>query len=248
MAWRRLAAAGERACLAPRTLYALAEAIVAYIDELSADSIEGYAREQAAAAGALQRRRQRLAALLVQEPPAAAAAVEAAAADAAWRLPRVLSALVVEADDVDARDTGGAPAEQADRLALRLGPEALVAQVAPYVVAVVPAPALRSELDAAVSASALSADERAALDAAHAEVLAAEEEVIGRRRVSANVVSTRSSARRKILPFTVWKSGLRNSWVCRRNRLPKNPVTWARFRSPYGLMRLARSATPRASP
>jgi hypothetical protein len=39
VAWRRLAAAGERAGLPPRTLYALAEAIFAYIDELSADSI-----------------------------------------------------------------------------------------------------------------------------------------------------------------------------------------------------------------
>ena len=51
VAWRRFAAAGERAGLPPHTLYALAEAIFAYIDELSADSIEGYAREQAAAAG-----------------------------------------------------------------------------------------------------------------------------------------------------------------------------------------------------
>jgi sugar diacid utilization regulator len=41
-------------------------------------------------------------------------------------------------------------AEQADRLAVRLGPEALVAHVAPYVVAILPAPAVRSELDAAV--------------------------------------------------------------------------------------------------
>ena len=99
VAWRRLAAAGERAGLSPRTLYTLAEAIFAYIDELSADSIEGYAREQAAAAGALQRRRQRLAALLVQEPPPPPATVEAAAASAGWRLPRSLAALVVEAED-----------------------------------------------------------------------------------------------------------------------------------------------------
>ena len=141
VAWRRLAAAGERAGLHPHTLYALAEAIFAYIDELSADSIEGYAREQAAAAGALQRRRQRLAALLVQEPPATPAAVEAAAANAAWRLPRSLAALVV-----DAEGSG----EQADRLALRLGPEALVVHVAPFIVALVPAAGRRSELEAAV--------------------------------------------------------------------------------------------------
>ena len=115
VAWRRLAAAGERAGLDPRTLYTLAEAIFAYIDELSADSIEGYAREQAAAAGALHRRRQRLAALLVQDPPAAPATVEAAAANAAWRLPRRLAALVVEAEE-EHTEGGAAPGEQADRL------------------------------------------------------------------------------------------------------------------------------------
>jgi hypothetical protein len=142
VAWRRLAAAGERAGLPPRTLYALAEAIFAYIDELSGDSIEGYAREQAAAAGALQRHRQRLAALLVQEPPPAPAVVEAAAATAAWRLPRELSALVVEAEEP--------AAEHADRLALRLGAEALGAHVAPHVVAILPAPIRRRELEAAV--------------------------------------------------------------------------------------------------
>src|SRR5215211_6196987 len=125
VAWRRLAAAGERAGLSPRTLYTLAEAIFAYIDELSADSIEGYAREQAAAAGALQRRRQRLTALLVQDPPAAPATVETAASNAAWRLPRSLAALVVEAEGE--QPGGGAPGEQADRLGVRLGPEALVA-------------------------------------------------------------------------------------------------------------------------
>jgi lambda repressor-like predicted transcriptional regulator len=148
VAWRRLAAAGERAGLSPRTLYTLAEAIFAYIDELSADSIEGYAREQAAVAGALQRRRQRLAALLVQEPPAAPATAEAAAANAGWRLPRSLSVLVVEADG---------SSEGADRLALRLGPEAIVAHLPPLNVALLPAPVRRSELEAAVR------DRRAAL-------------------------------------------------------------------------------------
>jgi hypothetical protein len=141
VAWRRLAAAGERAGLSPRTLYTLAEAIFAYIDELSADSIEGYAREQAAAAGALQRRRQRLAALLVQDPPAAPATVEAAASNAGWRLPRSLCVLVVESDD---------SSEGAERLAVRLGPEALVTHQPPLNVALVPAPARTEELEAAV--------------------------------------------------------------------------------------------------
>jgi PucR C-terminal helix-turn-helix domain len=148
VAWRRLAAAGERAGLSPRTLYTLAEAIFAYIDELSADSIEGYAREQAAAAGVLQRRRQRLAALLVQDPPAAPATVEAAASNAAWRLPRSVAVLVVESDE---------SSEGAERLAVRLGPDALVAHLPPLNVALVPAPARRNELEAAVR------DRRAAL-------------------------------------------------------------------------------------
>src|SRR5215210_2269487 len=118
VAWRRLAAAGESAGLEPSTLYLLAESIFAYIDELSGDSIEGYAREQAAAAGELQRRRRRLAGLLLQDPPADRAAVQAAAADAGWALPRTLAALALEGDG-------------ADRLAARFGGEALVVPAAP---------------------------------------------------------------------------------------------------------------------
>ena len=41
VAWRRFAAAGVRAGLAPDTLYSLAESIFAYIDVLSAESAEG---------------------------------------------------------------------------------------------------------------------------------------------------------------------------------------------------------------
>ena len=107
VAWRRLAAAGEAAGLDPRTLYLLAESIFAYIDELSAESIEGYAREQAAAAGEQQRMRRRLATLLLQEdPPADGAAIETAAADAGWRLPRTLAALAAR---IEARPPGPPP-------------------------------------------------------------------------------------------------------------------------------------------
>jgi len=144
VAWRSLAAAGERAGLQPRTLYVLAESIFAYIDELSGDSIEGYAREQAAAAGALQRRRRRLAGLLLQDPPADSAAVEAAAVDAGWSLPRTLAALAVEG-------------EGADRVAARLGGEALVAPAGPtpeLLCAFVPdpeAPGRRGQLESALA-------------------------------------------------------------------------------------------------
>src|SRR4051794_6978303 len=56
VAWRRLARAGTTAGVEPETMNLLAEAIFAYIDELSAESAEGYAQAQALAAGARQRR------------------------------------------------------------------------------------------------------------------------------------------------------------------------------------------------
>src|SRR4051794_40021609 len=85
VAWRRLAALGLEAGLAPETLVLLAEAIFAYVDELSAESAEGFAREQAELAGELERRRRALAELLVATPAPDAAAIAAAAEAAHWR-------------------------------------------------------------------------------------------------------------------------------------------------------------------
>src|SRR4051812_46528279 len=59
VAWRRLSGVGLRAGLAPEVLCSLADAIFAYIDELSADSVEGYSQAQQAAAGERERRRRR---------------------------------------------------------------------------------------------------------------------------------------------------------------------------------------------
>src|SRR5215211_6482168 len=71
LAWRRFVEAGVAGGLDPGAIYALGEGIFAYIDELSAESAEGYAEEQSAAAGERQRLRRRLVRLLAQEPPAA---------------------------------------------------------------------------------------------------------------------------------------------------------------------------------
>src|SRR5439155_17673374 len=99
LAWRRFVEAGTRAGFAPDALYDLGEAIFAYIDEISAESVEGYAEEQSAAAGETQRRRRRLLRLLVQEPPADQEAVRAAAQSAGWPLPRVVAAVVAGEDE-----------------------------------------------------------------------------------------------------------------------------------------------------
>jgi hypothetical protein len=113
IAWRRFAAAGSGAGLPPETLHLLAEAIFAYIDELAADSVEGYARAQSAAAGERERRRAVLLALLLERPSVELRAVRQAARDAHWRLPRTLAAVALE-PDADARV-----------IAARLGPDAL---------------------------------------------------------------------------------------------------------------------------
>src|SRR3954452_21950320 len=71
IAWRRISAAGRRARLDPEELSLLAEAIFAYIDELSAESVECYADARAEVYDLRRRRRLELARLLFAEPVAA---------------------------------------------------------------------------------------------------------------------------------------------------------------------------------
>lgn len=110
VAWRRIAAAGRRAELEAEPLSLLAEAIFAYIDELSADSVEGYADAQAAVEDLRRRRRQELAILLLRDPPTAAADLAATAQSAAWQLPGKLAAIACADDDLGAV-AGRLPAE-----------------------------------------------------------------------------------------------------------------------------------------
>ena len=93
VAWRRFVEAGREGGLAPEVLYDLGEAIFAYIDEISAESADGYAQEQSAAAGEAQRRRRRLVRVLGEDPPASEEAIRTMAAAAGWELPRSVAAL-----------------------------------------------------------------------------------------------------------------------------------------------------------
>jgi hypothetical protein len=95
VAWRRVSAAARRQGADAEQLGLLAEAIFAYIDELSADSVEGYAQAQREQEGERQRRRRELLALLLRDPPADEAEVRAAAQAAGWRLPRTAAPLAV---------------------------------------------------------------------------------------------------------------------------------------------------------
>lgn len=100
VAWRRLSRAGREGGLDAEVLSTLAEAIFAYINELSADSVEGYAEAQAEVDDLRRRRRHRLAELLIAKIPVEQADLQAAAEAASWRLPRTAAAIVCPEADV----------------------------------------------------------------------------------------------------------------------------------------------------
>jgi hypothetical protein len=102
VAWRRLSQVGREAKLDSEVLSLLAEAIFAYIDELSADSVEGYAAAQAESEDVRRRRRHELVSLLMREPAAEIGDLRAAARAAGWKLPRKLGALACAEDDLAA--------------------------------------------------------------------------------------------------------------------------------------------------
>jgi hypothetical protein len=138
--WRRLAAAGLEAGLPPETLVQLAESIFAYIDELSSESAEGYAAEQAARAGEAERRRGALVEALLREPAPPPDALAAAADAARWAPPRRIAVLVW-------------PDEHGRRPAGRLPMGTLVATIGGVACAVVPdplAPGRRAEIERAL--------------------------------------------------------------------------------------------------
>ncbi len=105
----------------------LGESILAYIEELSAASVEGYAFEQSERAGERDRRRVELLELLLHGR-ADEAAVNRAAALAGWTLPSRLVAITM-------------PLELADGVRFQLGSRSLATERTSDAVALVPAPA-----------------------------------------------------------------------------------------------------------
>ena len=93
VAWRRIASAARKAGADPGVLSVLAESVFAYIDELSADSVEGYAEVRSRTETERQRRRRELALLVLRDPPAEEADIRATARLADWSVPRSLAAL-----------------------------------------------------------------------------------------------------------------------------------------------------------
>src|SRR5215211_1564244 len=101
VAWRRVATAARDAGVDAEVLSLLAESIFAFIEELSADSVEGYAEARSHLEGQRRRRRRELVTVLLRDPPAEQADLRAAADAAGWSLPRTAAALACREEQLE---------------------------------------------------------------------------------------------------------------------------------------------------
>ena len=110
VAWRGTSRAAERAGHPPERVYELADAIFAYIDELSSESVEGYAAAQSEREGEREMRRSRLLTALISG--AGRAEIDRLASAAGWQPPATVTAAACEPEEIGP-------------IVRRLGPETL---------------------------------------------------------------------------------------------------------------------------
>ncbi|ONI79943.1 hypothetical protein ALI144C_24810 [Actinosynnema sp. ALI-1.44] len=96
VAWRHVREFGRTAGVPANVLYTCAEAILAYVDEISALSVEGYTAAMTRVTDTQALRRKRLVDLLVADPPVAPDSIAAQAALAQWPLPDRVTVVAVE--------------------------------------------------------------------------------------------------------------------------------------------------------
>ena len=101
--WRGFAAEGRAAGIEPDVLYRLAEALFAYVDELSHESSDGYAEEMAQRHGARERERERMLEVLMRRPPADTVVIYAQAARAEWNVPEQVAPVAAPSARMPAR-------------------------------------------------------------------------------------------------------------------------------------------------
>ncbi len=128
MMWRGMAAEGQAAGIEPDTMYRLAEAVFAYVDELSHESATGYAEEQALMDGARERERERMLEVLMRRPPADAVLTHAQATRAEWTVPDRFAPVALPSARVSARALehrlpGGSMAATLDGMTVALVPD-----------------------------------------------------------------------------------------------------------------------------
>ncbi|MEU5260321.1 helix-turn-helix domain-containing protein [Amycolatopsis sp. NPDC021455] len=95
-AWRYIAELGQAHRFPAAVLCVGAEAIFAYVEEISSYSVEGYTLAQAMATGTLDRRRRRLFELLLASPPSSPAALATMAKAAQWTMPEWVTVVALD--------------------------------------------------------------------------------------------------------------------------------------------------------
>ncbi|WP_020666960.1 PucR family transcriptional regulator [Amycolatopsis nigrescens] len=96
VAWRYVAEIGQMLNLPTELLCVGAEAIFAYVDEMSAMSIEGYTRAQLKATRTLESHRRRLLEAILASPPASPKVIVSRAAAAGWAVPEQITVVALE--------------------------------------------------------------------------------------------------------------------------------------------------------
>jgi hypothetical protein len=96
VAWRHIAEFSQSIHAPAEIIATAAEAVFAYVDELSALAIEGFTEAQAHAAGTVERRRRRLVELILAEPAVSSQAVMALADAARWKVPDRIAVVALE--------------------------------------------------------------------------------------------------------------------------------------------------------
>ncbi|MET9000827.1 helix-turn-helix domain-containing protein [Amycolatopsis sp. NPDC004169] len=95
-AWRYVAELGQAHRFSAAVLCVGAEAIFAYVEEISSYSVEGYTLAQAMATGTLERRRRRLLELLLATPPTSPATLATMAKAAQWVIPEWVTVVALD--------------------------------------------------------------------------------------------------------------------------------------------------------
>jgi hypothetical protein len=106
VAWRHVQAAGTRSGAPAATLYALADALFQYADDLSAAIVAGHCAARAHASGDLDQRRHRLLKLILSDPPIAPQAIAEQAGLCEWTVPDRVSVVVLDVGTGPGTDTG----------------------------------------------------------------------------------------------------------------------------------------------
>lgn len=98
VAWQSMSQAAERTGATAEAQRRLAGDMFSYIEDIAAESVEGYAEAQLAHAGDRERQRAVLFARLLSVPAVDPPSLASAAAEALWRIPASLACLAVDSD------------------------------------------------------------------------------------------------------------------------------------------------------